>query len=207
MTTVNAIDIISDFLKNNVCNELKYLLPDKKDAREYIPKMVSPQVFQFYEPDKERVPPGIEYTCPSVVVQLQKRSDNVKTGVSQFDIQLSFTTWRLGQYITQNNVSLEDITQNEEGVDIAFVGNNESSFVRNEEGWRDVYHFLETTKDAIVKVGKIKDLKLKLDENINSGPFTQDGALIDHYPYYHAWLTLSFETVVTPVLRDIEEFL
>ena len=207
MTTVNAINIISDFLRDNVCKELKYLLPAEKDAREYIEKMVSPQVFAFYEPAKERVPPEIEYTSPSVVVQLQKRSDNIQTGVSRFDIQLGFTTWRPGQYVNQNDVSLRDVMPKKDGFDIAFVGKSETTFARNEEGWRDVYHFLETTKDVIIKAGKLGDLKLKTDVEIASGPYTQDGVLLDFYPYYHAWLTLSFETVVTPVLRDIEEFL
>ena len=207
MTSIKAIHTVKDFLRENVCPNIKYLLPDKEDGREYIETYVNPQVFAFYEPSNERLPEGVEYTTPGIIVQLQQGEDHISANQSNYRLELSFCTWRPGKYTQQNNTELCDIAQKETQISIEYSADINRLFTRNEDGWQDVYHFMEETKKAIISAGHIGDLKFKLDEPVKYGPYTKDGALIDFYPYYYLWMSFTLETIVTPVTREYDDLL
>lgn len=208
MNTVAAIHTVMNFLEDKVCPYVQFLVPSKDDAKEYIEQYAHPKVFAFFEPAKGRVPNGVLYTTPNVAVQLQSGSDDVDANEQFYNFVLAFSIWRPGDYNKLKEVELESpgILEEEE-VKISYKAEKERSYIRNEDGWKDVYHFLDETKNAIIYDGQIGNLKLKTSVPIKYGPYSKDGAIVDFYPYYHAWMSFTLQEIVTPVSRNIDKFL
>ncbi len=207
MTTVKAMDTICSYLKDNVCPKIQYLVPAEKDAGDYIPNYKNPEVFAFYEPSKSRMPPGITHTVPGIVVILKKRTDDLISGKSEFDIELSFCIWKPGEYISNKEVDLQQIVSYSEQMQIEYASKGDKKYTRTEDGWKDVYNFIDEVRQGVVHDGQMGNLKIKMDVPIQYGPYTQDKAIVDAYPYYYAWLTLTLETIVTPIGTKLDEFL
>lgn len=62
------------------------------------------------------------------------------------------------------------------------------NFKRNLEGWRDVWSFTDKVLQAIENTEYIAGLRLVKENNIEYGPFTEDGALVSYYPYWFCWV-------------------
>lgn len=207
MTVINVMDVIQSFLKENVCPDIQFLVPAKKDGIEYEEKYANPEVFAFFEPEKGRLPEDVTYTTPGIVVQAGTGTDNLNTSQRSIDIVLAFSVWNPGKYRTIQNMQLDKIdVSDKNGVSMKFEGDISKSFVRNEEGWRDVYSLMELTKSKIISHGRIGNYLL--GPEIKYGSYTKDGALIDFYPYYHLWMSFTLTSIPTPVQREeLEELL
>ena len=67
------------------------------------------------------------------------------------------------------------------------------NFKRNLEGWRDVWSFTDKVLQAIENTEYIAGLRLVKENNIEYGPFTEDGALVSYYPYWFCWVQFTLE--------------
>lgn len=206
MTTIDAILSVKEFLEKKVCPKIELLVPNTKDGKNYMEKYANPNVFAFFEPENGRLPKGVEYSTPNIIVQMTQGADNLATLEKRIDIVLAFSTWRPGEYRQMNDMNFEKIEVEESGVKIEFSGKKDSTLVRNEDGWQDVYNLMELTKKEIVSEGKIGEFALDPTE-IKYGPYSKDGALVDFYPYYHLWMSFTLTSIPTPMARDIDELL
>ncbi len=207
MTVIDAITSVKRFLEQKVCPQIELLVPNKKDGKEYVERYANPSVFAFFEPENGRLPEGVEYTTPNITVQFTQGEDNLTTLERRVNIVLAFSTWRPGEYRTMNDMELEKIDVDGQGATIEFKGEIAKQFVRNEEGWKDVYNLMELTKEKIISAGKIGEFSLEPTQ-IKYGPYSKDGVLIDFYPYYHLWMSFTLTSIPTPMIRDdIDELL
>ena len=60
-------------------------------------------------------------------------------------------------------------------------------------GWRDVWSFTDKVLQAIENTEYIAGLRLVKENNIEYGPFTEDGALVSYYPYWFCWVQFTLE--------------
>lgn len=207
MTVINVIETVKEFLKQEVCPEIKLLVPDRRDGKDYVEEYANPEVFAFFEPERGRLPEGVEYTTPSIIVLFTQGEDDLVESKQRLNIVLAFNTWRPGDYSTVNEVELGSIDEEAEGITIKYKGKIEKEFFRNEDGWKDVYNLMELTKGKLISAGKIGNFPLA-PTPIKYGPYTKDSALIDFYPYYHLWMSFTLTSIPTPMTRDdIDELL
>lgn len=207
MTVIDAIDMVKEFLEENVCPNIQLLVPAVKDGIQYEEKYANPKVFAFFEPEKGRLPEGVDYTKPGIIVQIPQGKDNLTTNEQSIECVLSFAVWRPGEYRAIQNMTLDKIDVSPEtGASMEFTGDIEKQFIRNEDGWRDVYNLMELTKSKLISKGRIG--QFLLDEEIKYGSYTKDGALIDFYPFYHLWMSFMMKSIPTPRQREeLEELL
>lgn len=206
MTTIDAILSVKEFLEKKVSPKIELLVPNTKDGKNYVEKYANPNVFAFFEPENGRLPKGVEYSTPNIIVQMTQGTDNLATLEKRIEIVLAFSTWRPGEYRQIHDMNFEKIEVEESGVKIEFSGKKDATLVRNEDGWKDVYNLMELTKKEIVSEGKIGEFALSPTE-IKYGPYSKDGALVDFYPYYHLWMSFTLTSIPTPMARDIDELL
>lgn len=208
MTVINAIEDVKKLLEMRVAPNITLLVPSGIDGKEYTEKYANPKVFELFEPENGRLPEGVEYTTPNIVVQFSQGRENIATNKKGIDIVLAFSTWRPGDYRTLNNLEYKGIEVGTEGAKIEFAGEIEKTLIRNENGWKDVYNLMELSKKEIISAGKIGNFVLDAATDIKYGPYTKDGALVDFYPYYHLWMSFTLISIPTPMMRDeIEELL
>lgn len=202
MTVIDAIKETKAFLEREVCPKIELLVPSTKDGKNYVEKYANPNVFAFFEPENGRLPAGVEYTTPNIVVQFTDGTENLATTEKRINIVLAFSVWRPGEYRKMNDMEFKNIEVEEQGARIEFGGEKQQTLIRNEDGWQDVYNLMELTKQEIIKSSTIGEFALDSTTEIKYGQYQKDGALIDFYPYYHLWMSFTLTSIPTPRVRD-----
>lgn len=205
MNVVDAIKSVQKFLEDNVVCNVSYLKPSKKDGKDYDFQYVNPTVWPMYLPSDDRS--GGEISSPSVIVKFQKTSEEIEKLQSNIIIQLEFNIWRPGSYIEESKPEQKGITVTSTGASVEYQENVIKNFQRDASGWVDLWGFIDYTKSILFEKGLIGNYQLDLHQKIESGPFTQDGAIVDFHPYYFGWLTFGLKSLSTPISKDIDEFL
>ena len=205
MNVVDTITQVKKFLETEVCCNLTYLKPSKLDGKDYNFQYVNPVVWPMYLPTDDRT--GGEISSPSVVVKFQKTSEELEKLQTNIIIQLEFSIWRPGSYIEETKPEQQGITVTSSGASVEYRENVIKKFQRDASGWKDLWGFIDYTKSVILEKGLIGNYQLDLNQKIESGPFTQDGAIVDFHPYYFGWLTFGLKSLSTPISKDIDEFL
>ncbi len=72
-----------------------------------------------------------------------------------------------------------------------------SYFVKNGEGWRDAWNFVDTALRLIENAEYLGDLRVIKEKGITFGPVTEQDAVPDFYPYWFAWAEFSVEETLT----------
>ena len=70
-------------------------------------------------------------------------------------------------------------------------------FVKNGEGWRDAWNFVDTALRLIENAEYLGDLRVIKEKGITFGPVTEQDAVPDFYPYWFAWAEFSVEETLT----------
>lgn len=195
MSIVNSIEVVRDWLTNNVCPLVKLKLPDDNATDASYPyKLVNPAAFSLYVPSKDRTPPKVAAPIPSVCVQLVQGDDNMIASTRGIKIRMCFSAWDPGYhgpdiyqsagvgsgiYIQQYNAAANDY------------------FVKNGEGWRDAWNFVDTTLRMVENSEYLGDLRVMKEQGITFGPVTEQDAIPDFYPYWFAWAEFSVEEALT----------
>ncbi len=110
--------------------------------------------------------------------------------IGQMTIQLALATWNPGQHGSEMAVPEQD-PQALGGV--KYRREPSENFKRNLEGWRDVWSFTDKVLQAIENTEYIAGLRLVKENNIEYGPFTEEGALVSYYPYWFCWVQFTLE--------------
>lgn len=72
-----------------------------------------------------------------------------------------------------------------------------SYFVKNGEGWRDAWNFVDTALRLIENAEYLGDLRVIKEKGITFGPVAEQDAVPDFYPYWFAWAEFSVEETLT----------
>lgn len=69
--------------------------------------------------------------------------------------------------------------------------------MKNGEGWRDAWNFVDTALRRIENAEYLGDLRVIKEEGITFGPVAEQDAVPDFYPYWFAWAEFSVEEALT----------
>ena len=174
-----------------VCPGILLKVPDDKvNDGGYNVQTAHPAAFAMYIPTQDRKPPDVAAPIPSLCVQLLKGKHAPAQHIGQMTIQLALATWNPGQHGSEMAVPEQD-PQALGGV--KYRREPSENFKRNLEGWRDVWSFTDKVLQAIENTEYIAGLRLVKENNIEYGPFTEDGALVSYYPYWFCWVQFTLE--------------
>ena len=206
MSIVNSIEVVREWLADNVCPLVKLKLPDDNATDATYPyRLVNPAAFSLFVPSKDRTPPNIAAPIPSVCVQIIKGDDNLVGNLRAIRIRLCFSAWDPGYhgpdiFIPKGNNS---------GAEIQRYNTEAAAFFElNGEGWRDAWNFVDTTLRMLENAEHIGNtLRIVKEDGITFGPVTEQDAIPDFYPYWFAWAELSVEEAITRNRKEINQFL
>lgn len=195
MTIANNLDTIVAWIQENICPQVQLKQPnDEKNDHRYELKLVHPSAFAMLVPNKERMQPNIATPIPSICTQILKGKDNPKEHLRHLDIQLALSAWNPGEHGTEKMEAVKnpDVLggysfQKYQGEPL------NQSYQRNYEGWRDVWGFTDKVVQIIENTEYIAGLRVMQEDGIEYGPFTEEGAIVDYYPYWFCWIRFSLE--------------
>lgn len=191
MTIVESLMRISNWLDENVCKDLKFKAPpqdiDKPINGKYEYKEITPKAFPMFLPTKDRLPPGIISSIPSICVTLVNGTDENRKGSRDLNINLGFSCWNPGQHSL--DIYYQEGTKPEQP----------EKYRSTADGWLDVWNFVDYALRQIEQVTNMNEICIVLDEPITYGPYKEQDAIPDFYPHWFAWINL---TVRVDYLRN-----
>ena len=210
MTITQCIDRLTDWLNATVCPKIKLKLPDdNQNGNEYKVKAVNPTAFAMYQPGKDKLPPGVISPFPSVVVQLLEGRDDITASNGRMKFQLSFTAWNPGNHAGELTRAIQTTTASgSNDLSVQFCGvDSEQLFMRDAEGWKDVWNFVDRALREIENAEYLNGLRVVKEEPITFGQFQQEGQISDLYPYWGAWAIFTIERGIARTGASYSEIL
>lgn len=192
MTIVDTVETIREWLEVNVCPLVKLKLPDDEHADESYPyKLVNPRAFSLFIPTTDRLPPNIAAPIPSICVSLVMGTDELINGSREIKIRLDFSAWDPGYH-------LPDLFFSKGGGKFVTKYNDETlkAFQKNDQGWRDVWNFTDTTLREIESAEFFGKLRLIKEKGITFGVFSEEKATPNFYPFWFSWAEFFVESGV-----------
>ena len=187
MAIVDDLTKIRDWLQTEVCDKVKYKLPDEQNADGgYNYELVTPSAFVIFTPTKDRLPPNVRAPIPSVCVRLSEGEHKPNDGTNTMRLMLHFCTWNPGIHAKDNFVPVE------EGA--GMKGYNqvvEAEYKRSVDGWQDVYNFIDVALRAIESAEYIAGMRVVAEDGIKYG--MNDYSLDDFYPFWPAWISFTVQ--------------
>lgn len=198
MAVVNVLDKITEWVQTNICADIKLKMPpdDERAATDagYDYKLITPQAFPLFVPAKDKTPPGVLSNFPSVCVRFLEGEELLSKSEGSINIQLCFSTWDTGHHkrdIINSAKSREPVPP----------------FQRNAEGWRDAWNFVDI---ALRKLGNsltVGGFEIDRETPIKYGPLTEQGEIIEDYPFWFAWASFSVKYPIRRNVKEINDFL
>lgn len=191
MTLVESIDSLRDWFEENICQKVTFKVPNDTSIDGNV-QLIHPASFALYVPGRDRLPPNVEAPIPSVCVQLMDGEDRPMEGKTKLNIRLCLAVWNPGDQTGADFYPTPDFTK-----PIGYKykqGAENPTYTRNLDGWRDITNFLDLIRLELGKHDIIAGQRIVKEEPIKYGPFMQDGAMWDSYPYWHSWITFALES-------------
>lgn len=194
MTIVGTIDNICEWLNKNVCPNVLLKKPPadvKKPTNEkYEYELINPYAFPLYMPTKDKLPPGVQVSIPSIAVQLEYGTDS--TDNREMNISLGFSAWNPGIHPDDWIIP--------EGTDT-----DQKEVLTNEaEGWRDLYNFVDRTVTALEQTTYLGDnVEIVHSDGIEFGPYKEQDSIPNYYPYWFAYVNFK---VRSSLLRNNQNY-
>ena len=165
-----VIERLTSWVQVNICDSMELLKPSK-DGMSTDYELITPVAFPLYIPPKDQLPPDVAQQAPAVCIQLKEGTDDLKGNERSLKIRLAFSTYRPGSF-----------TENEKG---------EVVFVRNADGWKDLWTWISKAVNKIQSEMYIEGVKVDRTVPMKYGPFSIDDTLVDAYPLWYAWIEFS----------------
>ncbi len=202
MSVVQVIDTLAEWARQNICERVTLKMPpDNVEANDegYTYNIVHPSVFPMYVPTSEKLPPSIHSPFPSLCVRFVKGADNLSGNDGHLDVQFCFSAWDPGLH----------------GPDVFHpVGDKEfqrhgekARFIRNGDGWRDVWNFADTALRALESVTHIGGYTIDRETPVEFGPLTEQEAIPDFYPFWFAWISFRVNYPLRRNIEDLQKYL
>ena len=200
MSIVNSIETVRDWLTAEVCPLVKLKLPDDNATDASYPyKLVNPAAFSLFVPSKDRTPPNIAAPIPSVCVQIVQGDDDLLQSARDIKIRLCFSAWDPGYH------GPDIFKPKGDGSGTYIQQYNEAAasyFVKNGEGWRDAWNFVDTALRLIENAEYLGDLRVIKEKGIT---FTWDDALLDYLVKQSYSMTYGARNLRRQIQKDLED--
>jgi hypothetical protein len=202
MTTKQIIENLTDWVSENICSKIELKVPDDyQNGDEYNVTKTNPAAFPLYVPAKDRIAPEVVAPIPSVCLQLMEGSDNIKNRARTMKLRLCLAAWNPGEHPGERFAPVPD-PDVLGGYHYTADVNPGQKYKRNADGWKDLYNFQDVALRALEAEQIIAGVRVDSDTPITYGPFTEDGAIWDYYPYWNGWIAF---TIVCGVPRQKPE--
>ncbi len=179
MTVINILDEVRDWLENEICENFTFKKdPGKEEAIDasYTHELVTPKAFTLYPPFDEKF--------PSVTVQFSNGIQSKFDKGGELKLRFLFATWNPGLHFINDN--------------------GEADFIVNQEGWRDVWNFIDYTLRKVTNTNSISpQIRIKHEDKIAFGPMTENETIPNYYPYWCAWIEFTIQYTVNSTNEDI----
>ena len=206
MAITTDIDKIVEWLKKEVCQDILLKVPDdKKNDGDYNVKTTAPAAFAMYIPTQDRKPPDVAAPIPSVCVQLLKGKHSPTRHTGQMTIQLALAAWNPGEHAGEVRIPIKtpDVLGG-----YSYKIEQSGDFKRSHEGRRDIWSFADKMLAALENTEYIAGMRIVKENNIEYGPFADDGAIVSYYPYWFCWIQFTIEHgLARKIPAEYEKFL
>ena len=167
-----TIESLCRWFQRAVCDKVRYLSPPPDERVDGKAALVHPKATPFvFAP----VNGDGESNCPALVVQVMEVAEN--GGVDEMRIKLQFCVWNPGllkgeMYEPQGDKSFVRV---------------DGAHARGYDGWMDLWNFMGRAVREMHGAADLGGLVLDRDKGIRYGPASEDGLLLDTYPYWYGW--------------------
>ena len=206
MTVVNILDELIKWSNEHICSKVKLKAPPEDDdfsnSAGYEYKLVTPACFPFFIPTKDKLPPKVKVSMPSLCISITDGVDDLTNNTGSLTIQFAFATWHTGLHGKDYLIPKEDGSLKQ--------WNDEESrlfFERNIEGWRDVWNWIDVALRAIESTDTINGIEIDRASGIKFYPFKEQGAILDFYPYWFGALEFKVNRSIVRNTKKYNEFL
>lgn len=191
MAITNNLDKVVNWFNTDVCPHIQLKVPnDNINDGGYDVATTTPTAFAMYVPTKDKIQPNVKAPIPSICVQILKGKESPAQHLGRMTIQLGLAAWNPGEHGGERATPVED--SNTLG-GYKYSKEQSEEFKRSFEGWRDVWNFTDVVLAAIENTEYIADMRLVKENEIEYGPYTEDGAIMNYYPYWFCWIQFTIE--------------
>lgn len=193
MTNTSLLDNLTAWVKEEICSKIRLKVPNDKTITSEV-ELANPAAFALFVPAKDRLPPNVAAPIPSICVQLMEGEDKMIDNKRYLQIRLCLACWSPG---TQSGEIFTPHKDESAPFGVSFTPGAEGAgngYQRNLDGWRDSWNFVDLALRKIENTEFIAGARLVKEEGVKYGPFTEEGAIWDLYPYWHSWITFKLET-------------
>lgn len=190
MTNTEIIEGLRDWVDETICGKALLKAPEDSSVGAGV-RLVKPAAFALFVPAKDRIPPGVAAPIPSVCVQVMEARDRLAEHRRVMKIRLAVACWNPGRQSGEIFVPHDDETA---PFDRAYSrGESAESYARSLDGWRDLWNFMDVALREIENAEFFAGVRLLAEQDIEYGPFIEEGAIWDYYPYWNSWISFQIE--------------
>lgn len=199
MGAVRAVEAVMAWLEDRVCPlvELKEPPDRGRDDESYPFRTVHPAVLGMYwPPGRQMAAPAQRGPHPGALVQLVEGSETAAPRKASMRFRIHLSAWNPGPH------GPDAWEPRPEG---GFERSSERSFAPGyADGWRDAWNFLDTVRRELRHADSIGGaLSIDRSQPVAFGPYEEQGAIIDLYPYFFAWVEFAaVEAAASPAWAE-----
>lgn len=224
MSIVNTLDRITDWTQFHICDPVTFKVPPVRDKTEearqekrtgkaverqftepedpemndgagYEYERVTPTAFTWFVPSSDRLPPNVKSPFPSACVRFGEGEDDRTSG--EIPVEICLSVWNPGTHGGDIVYPVGDETYRQWSGEEA-----KEFFERNNDGWRDVWNWVDVALRAIESAESIDGIMIDKG-SIKYGPFKQDAEIPDFYPFWFAYISFN---VKRNIVRNIHQY-
>lgn len=190
MTNTEIIEGLRAWIDENICSKVKLKVPTDSSVGTNV-QLTKPAAFALFVPAKDRIPPSVAAPIPSICVQVMEAKDRMIEHKRLMKIRLAIACWNPGRQSGEIFVPHE---AEEAPFGVAFTkGESTNSYARNLDGWKDLWNFMDVALREIENAEFFAGIRLIKEQDIEFGPFVEEGAIWDYYPYWNSWISFNIE--------------
>lgn len=218
MSIVNLLDQIRDWTQETICNPVSFKVPpiaeeikkasidsyisseeeNLNDGENYEYSRATPKAFIWLLPNRSRLPENIS-SVPSVIIRLGEGTVNIGKGT--IPIEMDFVVWNPGTHGSDIIYQIDDKSY------IQWSGEEAKSyFERNNEGWRDVWNWIDLAVKKIESTESIGGIKID-KSTLKFGPMKNEDGIPDFYPFWLAYISFDVKTYTHRIANAYDKFL
>lgn len=189
MAIVTDVQCVMDWLAETVCPKVELKLPPEDwrdvDAADYAYELVHPAVHGMYWPTgPQMIAPPYLFSHPGILVQVTDGEDSATDLRESMTVRLHLSAWNPGIHGRD--------TWEPDPASGKYVRREADTFAPSyDEGWRSAWNFLDVVVRELRNAESINGLSVDRTQPVRFGPYSEQGAIPDLYPFWFAWAEVS----------------
>lgn len=205
MSIVNTLDIVTEWARREICQEVKLKVPpndNEANDENYKYNRVTPACFPLFVPTTDKMPPSILSPIPSLCVRIMGGSDSMTESKGSMTLEFSFSTWSTGTH------GQDILKPQEDGTYKVWTGEDaEAYYIRDGDGWRDAWNWVDIALRKLESTSNIDGIAIDRNTPVTFGPFTEQEGIPDFYPFWFTWIRFAVESKLMRNNPNWEQFL